>query len=305
MFVSGVDFSRDMTEVSAGSDEARTVVFPNTIRRVRNGLFYGAETLRSAVLNEGLEVLGTDEYQADGDLQKGVFEESGLTKVRLPSTLKRIEYAVFKMCASLKSIQLPDGLGYIGKVAFGKCGLESVTLPNSVREICVQAFFGCESLRDVQLNEGLRQLGETEYVKGIKYTGQVFAECGLESIALPSTLRVIEEDAFYECRDLKEVQLPEGLEEIKLGAFFKSGLERVNLPASVRTVAQAAFARCENLKSATLNEGLEVLGTDEYSNGDTYYGVFQESPVEHVRLPSTLTRIGYNAFKGCKSLKEV
>lgn len=79
----------------------------------------------------------------------------------------------------------------------------------------------------------------------------------------------------------------------------------MDLPASVRTVAQAAFARCENLKSATLNEGLKVLGTEEYSKENLYYGVFQESPVEHVRLPSTLTRIGYNAFKGCKSLKEV
>lgn len=45
--------------------------------------------------SEGLEVLGTDEYADDDTLFHGVFEESALENVWLPSTLKRIEYSAF------------------------------------------------------------------------------------------------------------------------------------------------------------------------------------------------------------------
>ena len=45
--------------------------------------------------NEGLEVLGTDEYPDDGGLWCGIFQESSIESVELPSTLKRMEYSVF------------------------------------------------------------------------------------------------------------------------------------------------------------------------------------------------------------------
>lgn len=121
-----------MTEVSGGPDEVWTIIFPKMVRIVNNELFYEIKTLRSVILNEGLEVLGTDEYQADGDLHKGVFEKSGLTKIWLPSTLKRIEYSVFKTCTNLRSIRLPGGLEYVGKVAFSETGLRGVEFPRSV-----------------------------------------------------------------------------------------------------------------------------------------------------------------------------
>lgn len=55
-----------------------------------------------------------------------------------------------------------------------------------------------------------------------------------------------------------------------------------------------------------LNEGLQVLGTDEhFENSGMYFGVFQESAVKHVDLPSTLRRIEYNAFEKCKNLKNI
>ena len=54
-----------------------------------------------------------------------------------------------------------------------------------------------------------------------------------------------------------------------------------------------------------LNEGLEVLGTNEYSGGWEWCGVFQRSSVKHVELPSTLKRIEYNTFAGCINLKSI
>ena len=67
---------------------------------------------------EGLEILGTNEYPDNGNLWYGVFEESSIESVELPSTLKRIEYWAFENCKSLKSITLPDKLEYIGNRCF-------------------------------------------------------------------------------------------------------------------------------------------------------------------------------------------
>ena len=66
------------------------------------------------------------------------------------------------------------------------------------------------------------------------------------------------------------------------------------------------FCKCQNLKKTVLNEGLEVLGTDEYPDGDRMWlGVFEDSSIEKVELPSTLRRIEYNTFRNCKNLKSI
>ena len=67
---------------------------------------------------EGLEALGTDEYADDDTLLYGVFHESALESIKLPSTLKRIEYSTFENCKNLKSVDLPEKLEYIGKQCF-------------------------------------------------------------------------------------------------------------------------------------------------------------------------------------------
>ena len=100
-----------------------------------------------------------------------------------------------------------------------------------------------------------------------------------------------------DCDQLKIVHFPKKLECIGGSSFLGAGLESVELPASVRIVDQCSFCLCKSLKYAKLNEGLEVLGVDEYAtDGGQYYGVFSESALECIDLPSTLKRIEYSAF---------
>ena len=56
------------------------------------------------VLNEGLEVLGKDEYLNDNKMWNGVFQNSVLEEIKLPSTLKKIEYSAFACCKNLATI---------------------------------------------------------------------------------------------------------------------------------------------------------------------------------------------------------
>ena len=57
IFVSETEFDRSMSQLVKGAKGARTVTFPSTVREVEHGIFEGDQSLRSAVLNEGLEQL--------------------------------------------------------------------------------------------------------------------------------------------------------------------------------------------------------------------------------------------------------
>ena len=59
-------------------------------------------------------MLGKDEYPDRKELC-GVFENSAIEGVKLPTTLKRIEYSAFKNCKGLKRVYLPDKLEYVGR----------------------------------------------------------------------------------------------------------------------------------------------------------------------------------------------
>ena len=123
------------------------------------------------MLNEGLEVLGTDEYKDNGGYYKGVFHGSAIESVTLPSTLKRIEYDAFCKCTKLKNVQLPEGLEYVGKYCFWESALESITLPSSLKTIEQSAFYQCRNLKSVCLPEGLEKIDLF-----------AFSETGLENV---------------------------------------------------------------------------------------------------------------------------
>ena len=247
-----------------------------------------------------------DEYVSEERLVSGVFQKSALERVRLPSTLKRIEYCAFQECAALKSVELPKNLAYIGKECFRQSGLEEVVFPPGLREVGPFAFYNCASLRHAELNEGLETLGAYENANGKDYEGWVFAETPLEVIRLPASLKTVELNTFVRCVQLKSVQFSEGLEKISRFAFGLSGLESVTTPASLRVIGKGAFGQCRALKLVELNDGLLELGARENDGREEYVGyVFIGSGIEHIRLPSSLRVIHDGTFYQCAGLAEI
>lgn len=217
-----VEFSEGLEEICLGAfldSGLENVSFPRSLRVLRQAAFAKCERLRTVVLNEGLETLGTDEYSENGEIRHGVFGYSAVESVSFPSTLKRIEYSAFEGCESLRSVFLPEGLTHIGKRCFFRGGLEEIVFPASVRDVCPRAFQQCKQLRKVVLNAGLQTLGAKEQANENEEEGYVFAGSGLRSVSLPSTLKSVPQNTFWECKSLRSVQFAEGLEYIGLSAF--------------------------------------------------------------------------------------
>ena len=194
-------------------------------------------------------------------------------------------------------------------VSGGSDGIRTMTFPAMVRKVRQEAFYQVSSLRKVILNEGLEALGVDECPIGRKKYYGVFQESGLRQVQFPSTLKEIGYRAFMDCRNLNTVCFPEGLELLGKSCFSRTGLSTVKFPKSLRKIAQASFCLCKSLKSAEFADGLEELGTEEYITDEEgfhiYYGVFSESALESVVLPSTLQRIEYDAFQKCESLTDI
>lgn len=107
--------------------------------------------------------------------------------------------------------------------------LTKVVIPKSCQYIGYYAFYGCESLKNITLNGG--ELVERD----------AFQNNGCETITLPSTMRVVDDDSFTG-KNLKTVNLNDGLQYIGEGAFFSMGkIKSVTVPASVTYIGVQAI----------------------------------------------------------------
>ena len=71
----------------------------------------------------------------------------------------------------------------------------------------------------IQLNEGLERLGAKEVIEGKECEGWAFAMSAVESVRLPSMLKKVERGTFYGYRNLKSVEVPEGVDDIGEESF--------------------------------------------------------------------------------------
>ena len=66
----------------------------------------------------------------------------------------------------------------------------------------------------MQLNEGLEKLGAKETFNGSEYEGEVFEYSAIENVRIPSTVKRLEKETFYDCENLKNIEIPDNVEYI-------------------------------------------------------------------------------------------
>ena len=123
-----------------------------------------------------------------------------------------------------------------------------------------------------------------------------FYECeNLRNVDLPDSITEIGRFAFNMCHNLQLKSLPENLNEIGTSAFaYCENLQLVVLPNGLREISYGAFSHCRNLQLEELPDGIETIGDQAFE--------FCER-LGLIRLPEGLTRIGNNAFIACENLQ--
>jgi len=104
--------------------------------------------------------------------------------------------------------------------------------------------------------------------------------------------------AFYQCEQLKEVVLNEGLQNIGDSSFWMCrSLKSITFPSTIAKVSSHAFCWCSGLETVLLNEGLQTIGKNDAFSGC--------SSLERIAIPSTVDEIDAFTFYGCQRLREV
>ncbi len=215
------------------------------------------------------------------------FAYSGLREIVLPAGLQEMGSGVFRECTHLKNINFPEHLTRIEKETFSLCEkLETLTIPSSITYIGDGAFEYCDGLKTVTLPDSVEEMGS-----------RVFQECfHLQTVKWAGTTQ-IPSGMFYDCRELKTVELPQGLLEIQDSAFqYCSQLENLSLPESVRIVGKKAFSDCVSLRELSLPEDMTSLGEKAFEKCVA---------LKKIVLPEKLKTIPKKLFSDCVSLKSI
>ena len=90
--------------------------------------------------------------------------------------------------------------------------------------------------------------------------------------------------------------IPEGVIEIRDGAFSQRNLKRITIPSSVRKIGDYAFAHCPQLEKVTIFVGTKEIGA---------YAFVACPQLRYIMIPHSVKKIGKCAFADCTSLKEI
>lgn len=118
----------------------------------------------------------------------------------------------------------------------------------------------------------------------------------IAEVQLPDTLIEIGSDSFFYCSALTEITIPSSVVEIRYGAFAGcTGLESIVIPGTVN-VGDEAFANCTGLTEVILGDGFTHLSNEVFSNC---------ASLKTVILPEGLKTIGTGTFTACPALTEI
>ncbi len=120
---------------------------------------------------------------------------------------------------------------------------------------------------------GYRGYGEKNLVlpEGISYIGtnhfdHLVGNNEIETVRFPSTLKYTGMHTFSGCKNLRKVEMNEGLTHIGQSAFYGcTSLHTVNFPSTLKDISSFAFENCINLSEVELPDGLESIADNAFS----------------------------------------
>lgn len=261
-------------------------------------------------------------------LTDNVFRNTGIETFTLPKGVTINGECAFADCQNLKSFYFPDGLTtqeQIGTSTLAHCSaLEEVRLPQDLT-ILPEYFFIGTRIKSIDLPQTVTTIGESAYA-GIKTMpkavipnhvtsiGQrVFSENRLEEVVWSENCHIIPEAAFAGCTQLTKVTIPETVDSIGASAFDGCiALEHIHLPEGIRTLV-GTFGQCISLKEVNIPSTVTVIemGGNGCFEGCAFthidipdgvqiigYKSFHGVPLEEIKLPSKLKKLGGYVFNG-------
>ena len=255
-----------------------------------------------------------------------------LTSIRLPKTIREINYWAFGGCSNLREINFTEltNLQYLGSYSFQATSLQVIDLSNTKLTEIDNAFGYVKSLESVKFPTSLTRLGnvfsgsnlteiDLSYCTNLKSMESTFSDCRkLVKVTLPEGLTSIDY-VFNGCENLTTVNLPKSLQVIGNYTFNSTKIQKADLSGltELKSIGYDAFNHCQELTEVLFPSSLTQLGNSSFNNCDKLTAIdlsktqLQSIPgyafsycyaLESVKLPKTVETIDNYAFSGDNKL---
>lgn len=274
----------------------KTVILPDTMKRIGNNAFYVCKGLENIKMPEALEEIGDDAFNGC----------SALVGTNLPYGVKRIGDRAFAFCGAMKEITLPASLQYCAENAFDGClrlyeirNESNVVLPADIAENVLKIYKNGES--------SVPKVSQDGFTFGYFDEGWVMIEYPKQQVWTVLPISFVYEDAIvnrYKIADylfsgdkfITIVEISSAVTELGKGTFsgcskleivkFSEGTLLTYLPDNI-------FSYCNLLREIALPNGIKSIGQEAFKNCSYMLSVV---------LPTSLISVGQNAFIDCTKL---
>lgn len=229
------------------------------------------------------------------------FNRSTIDSIIISKTITTIPEGAFRNCKQLNSIVIPSNVMEIGDGAFLWCSsLHSIIIEDSPEPLALKWYSGMTIVDNRNL------YGDPLYVYvgrqlTISYSGwsgwiSPFRIYDTNvSFELTENTTFIDEQMFADMRNLKSLDIPNTVVEIRRAAFYNcKSLESIAIPDAVAKIGNNVFSQCEKLKRIKLSNSLTSIPNEAF---------YECSSLDSLIIPKMVTSIGYQAFDKCPQLK--
>lgn len=148
-----------------------------------------------------------------------------------------------------------------------------------------------ESVFDIVIPDEVKNIPVTEIKATAIYATKV------QNVKLGKNIKTIGDYAFEGCTELTGIELPEALEYIGSGAFYRcESMEKVLFNRKLDTIGRNAFALCKGLTSLQFPDSLAKIDESAFESCTS---------LSEISFGSGLKYICENAFAKCESLRSV
>ena len=162
-------------------------------------------------------------------------------------------------------------------------------------------YFDTETGEITDCDYSVTEVTIPESIQGVTVAsigGDAFWHCrNLTNITIPNSVTSIGDNAFGDCSSLTNITIPNSVTSIGYGAFSGcSSLTNITIPNSVTRISDSTFRGCSSLTNITIPNSVTDIGNSAFSGCNS---------LTNITIPNSVTSIGDNAFAHCWSLTDI